>query len=754
MLRKPLASIILFIMAVCAPGASAQDVLETSSNVINILSEDPVGKSVVFAADLSSQTFKEDVASVSQILLTRGQQKFLLADLGTGVDLAATDGKFTSSFSFGNIITSGTATMTLAEAKAFLTTGPFTFDLLSDFASNPPIPKDLKIQKISPPDDRGNTFKIIANMADAVAILGTRQIFNIKVGSVSARFRDDGLRNDDKSGDLLFTASLKVTDAELKTFIDTNVAAAKMQGAAQTKFVGRSLVSVPVVPLDAAGLQAGRPVAAAALTPFVVNASNLPAIRDKSLMVRDLSVVQDVTRTYDPYPFTGAANPLPRGKEDGCWSFGKLIAGVAGVASPDQALSFTCDWVDTKLFAGASNTSSGDAAAGRTVSKTTFIRAWLRNSGAALPATGFPGDWKSKVKVSRFPVRLLAIVNRLDLRGNLAFGLSNVGEGRFVFCFVDSARNGAFGGSLDGYGSMTIILEYGLPLDNCDKVEAYAKGWFDLRNVAWGAAYNQKLENLTNQFTAQNAAPSKPNQSALNHLRTNDFLQSRKTQGSGHDWEIRDFILSSSGKLDHTWNLADSPEPGFIWNGPRSGTPLLKDLVAHVNALDAKNVFNPPIPSFLKAISAPMDVPNVQGKSNGTIWVGSSLKSETMIPAKRREFSLQSTCSGCHSAETNIKPFTHVRPRAYNTQAILSSFMVGPGSQTGVAGGPFGPISIATSKVMDPVAGASLPSKEFNEAFRRAIDLADLAINFTCDPNPGPTPIINTGTYPPLNNPH
>lgn len=724
----------------------AQDTLQVSSSVVRILSEDLENQTVVVAADLSADTFKEDIAAVSKLILTRGTQKISLEDSGLNGDAVAGDGIFTTVVPFGG--------KTATEIKTFLTTGPFVIETVSDFGANPPLPTELKLQKISPADDKGNTVKIIADMTSATTVLAGRKIFNVKVGSINARFRDDGLRNDDKPNDMQFTASMKSTPDQIRSFLTANASAAKLLGSNQTVFVGRSMVTIPVVAFNSAQFNAGLATPLKTLAPFVVDRKTLPPIRDKCLMVNDISVVEDPARTYDPFPFKQVPNPAPRGNPNGCWSFGKLIAAVAGKATPEEALSFTTDWVDNNLFSAAVNARSGDTCLERSISKKTFVRAWLKNSGAALPASGIPADWKSKVKVSGFPVRLTAIINRLDLRGSLAFGLSNVGEGRFVFCFVDSNLSGAYGASMDGFGSMTVILEYGLPLADCHALEAYANGWFNLRTQPWGTgtnSYNSKLQALTDQFTALNAAPAKQNGSALNHLRTSEFLQ-RKTNlptttynaavAAPHDWVIRDFKLADTGKLSHAWD-SEGPEPGFIWNGPKAGTPRLANLASFVNSAPFKGapktlLFDAGrVPDNLAAIYAPMDLPG------GTIWQGSSLATEkflqhrnTRLPSPqltdhqvRREFAM-TTCSGCHSAETRISPFTHVKPRAFNQAAMLSSFMVGSFPTTN---------PIDKSHVVDPAFPTDrLVDRDFNEAFRRALDLVDLVFNFKCEPTSDP----------------
>jgi hypothetical protein len=704
----------------------AQGTLQTSSEVIKIITEDAIQRRIVFTADLSAPDFEEDLSAVSQIIFTGSLGALRLDDLGVGGDEKPKDRKFTAAVTFD-------ANTTLAETRSRLTTGPFIFTLISDFGANPPLPKDLRVQKIVPPDEKGRNVRILADMTSAGDVLGDRKIFNVQVGDFSARFRDDGKFNDPKADDMIFTAAIKATDAEIQSFITTNATAAKLNKGTQTKFSGRSALTVAAPAFDTVTFNAGKPTLLNPLTPFVVTNANLPSLRDKSLMVKDLSVVEDLTRTYDPLPPT-------RGNENGVWSFGKLIAGIAGKSNPEDALQFTVNWVDTKLFSAASNSLSGDSCRERALARATFIRAWLTNSGVKLPPAGIPSDWRSKVKVSRFPVRLMAIINRLDLRGNLAFSLSNVGEGRFVFCFADSNKNGAFGGTVDGLGTMTFILEYGLPLKDCDSVEDYVKGWFMLKDQAWGAAFNQKLQALTDQFTARNAAPERQNGSALNHLRTTEFLQSAKMAPvNGRDWEIRDFELSS-GALEYTWNVSPGKEPGSIWNGPRS-VPLLRELVTFVNGIDFSKDFN--VPDKLRAIAAPMPVLNVQGRNNGLIWVGSSAKDEVMKPVHRREFSLQ-TCTGCHSAETRITPFVHVRPRSRGAMTSFSSFMVGPSPSANPT---------QMSLVVDPVAGTALPPKQFNDALRRAIDLADLFFNFKCESSDPFTPTGPIG-YRPLKNVH
>jgi hypothetical protein len=709
--------IVLLLTLLASVPLHALEQKTVTASVVSASEEDLVGRKLVLEADLSA--FAEDMAGISRVFLTKGNRRIELSDRGEGGDTTKGDLVYTAAnVRFVND--------SLEETRTLLTTGPFTFELLSDFDANPPIPDSINIQKLPAADELGNTVRITADMTSAAAIIGGAKVLNINTGETKIKFRDDGLRNDAKAGDLIFTASLKVSDTQAASFASTQAFFAKQQGNMKTVFSGRSSSQVRLNSLDFAAFSQGKPTPLVSITPFVVNATNLPAIRDKSLVVRDISVVEDLSRTYDPMRKV-------KGNPEGAWTFGKLMAGVAGVSSSEASLQFTIDWVDSKLFAAGSNVFSGDSTLERTKAKETFVKAWLTNSGVSFPKTpGIPTGWKtSALKMRAFPVRLLAIVNRLDLRGNLAHGFSNAGEGRFLFCFVDSNMNGAIGATATSLGTMTLIFEYGLPFQDCDSLERYVKSWWDLQKKPWGTAFNQSLEGITTQFTAAGAAPEKSNGSALNHLRTNEFLQST-------GWQIRDFLVAD-GKLDMTWNTESGMEPAAILNGP--GTAVgHSELVSFVNSLSFGSTPSiSPVPANLRAIVAPMP-PAKAGKLDGVLWRGSSANG--MTPVNRREFSML-TCTGCHTVETATF-FTHIKPRPLGLKSTLSSFLSGL-SETQ---------PMTFSQVSDPIAKAGLPSKKFNDILRRAIDLADLAHNFKCKPTDPLTPYPGLLQFRPISSSH
>ena len=116
--------------------------------------------------------------------------------------------------------------------------------------------------------------------------------------------------------------------------------------------------------------------------------------------------------------------------------------------------------------------------------------------------------------MTKAPFRLLAIVARLDLRQNAPFGGAG-GEGRFVFNLLDAAGNPT---------QYLLILEYGLDAADCNAVLNWANIWHTLGTHPFGPNYNAALQTVTDRFTTINSSPAKPNGSALNQARTDDFF--------------------------------------------------------------------------------------------------------------------------------------------------------------------------------------------------------------------------------------
>ena len=140
----------------------------------------------------------------------------------------------------------------------------------------------------------------------------------------------------------------------------------------------------------------------------------------------------------------------------------------------------------------------------------------------------WPRNVDGRIDIRRSPLRLLAIVNRFDLR-NLDQG--HAGEGRFVFGVL-----GPFGQPLE----FTVILEYMLPATTEAEVLEWAQGFHALSSHPFPSEeYNAALQALTERFTGRGAGPGRPNGSALLTLRTNEIALQLAVAATGVPAELR-----------------------------------------------------------------------------------------------------------------------------------------------------------------------------------------------------------------------
>jgi hypothetical protein len=399
-----------------------------------------------------------------------------------------------------------------------------------------------------------------------------------------------------------------------------------------------------------------------------------PVFWNKSLMITDLSVVEDPSRTFDPCTGTGTRM--------GAWTFGRLMSDVCnqpvtGIIPGDFARRWVRSWQKNQEI-------NFDTVTNREPE----ILAQVINDWEA--ASGGPAR---PLDLSIAPFRLLAIVNRVDLRGNPGYGVvnnddpcnpSNVGgEGRFVFCLIPDAFRGGRGGTLppSGYGTgggggstnsacddaqFTVIFEYGVPKRTCQEIKDYGTEWFNLSRMAFGPSFNAALQHATDQFAAAGADPArKPNQSALSQLRANELLR--------QPWEMREWRIFSNDS-DTGWlrEVTAKQTPSITHNfQPVVMEYVLANAIAvqhetHTVPLQWRTPGRPSVP-FLGG-SAPMS-------SETFFWDGPAPAGSSLPTDLRHKFSLN-TCNGCHAGETGT-PFTHVFPRVPGQQARLSDFLTG-----------------------------------------------------------------------------
>lgn len=428
----------------------------------------------------------------------------------------------------------------------------------------------------------------------------------------------------------------------------------------------------------------------------------------KSLVITHLDVVENDDRTFNPC--TGAGTPM------GPWTFGHLMTQMANQpVTGIHPSTFVRNWLNKWMSNQTVNTWT---VAQRQKIQTLVIDPWVAASGGP----------HRPLNLSIAPFKLLAIVNRVDLRNNTTYGGGNAGEGRFVFGVIDRTGTGGID-PYPGTGSrncretqFTVIFEYGIDRRGCD-IREWGRQWHRLRNHVLGSdAYNAALQAITDQFTAAGVAPHKPNGSALNQLRTNE-IELQLGVVNPPLWELREFKIGGEPPVN----------PGQLEEVTVKLTP---DLSLNRTALltDYVNLNTPSILTqthvvplffngqpFLGGSSlAPRD-PNLVVDVN-THWNNGRWPVITNRQA-RHLFSLN-TCNACHTGETNTR-FTHIKPVPFGTEADLSGFMNGINPDTLLR--PF--------EVVDPADGA--PTRKFNEFRRRRIDL-DMLIHSPCffDLNP------------------
>jgi hypothetical protein len=174
----------------------------------------------------------------------------------------------------------------------------------------------------------------------------------------------------------------------------------------------------------------------------------------RSLFITDIRVVEDPTRTFNPCTNTGT--PM------GAWTFGRLMKEMANTPRTGvNPSAFVRQWLDKWM--ADQTTANNWTAPKRQLIKQLVIDPWQAASGGP----GMPLDLK------KAPFRLLAIVNRVDLRSNSAYGGGSAGEGRFVFSVIDRrpiTRGGTYpggGGFGCGVTQFTVIIEYGIDRRGC-----------------------------------------------------------------------------------------------------------------------------------------------------------------------------------------------------------------------------------------------------------------------------------------------
>jgi hypothetical protein len=343
-----------------------------------------------------------------------------------------------------------------------------------------------------------------------------------------------------------------------------------------------------------------------------------------SLMITDLAVVND-----------------RRASHGGKWSFGYLMRAMANTrATGIVAEEFVRRWL--------AQWERDQSVNGFVVRKREDIQTVIE---------GWPKLGNGQLDLDRAPFRLLAVVNRLDLRNNLVLGVPRVGgggagEARFVFCLVDPQGLPQ---------NFTLNVEFGIKRRTFEDVRQWAKRWYDLKDLAMGSPeYLQTLEAITEEFAAPAADPEHPPAgSALAQLRTNEIAL-------GALWEMREFRLDVGGS-GYLRQVAVKQTPDISFE---HGQSLLDFLTRAKDDILGKRHAVP--------VEFPAGSPFLAGSALMRVnfrWTLPDAAPPDMEEV-RRVFALH-TCNGCHFAETNTQ-FVHVVPRRTNEAARLSLFLRTP----------------------------------------------------------------------------
>jgi hypothetical protein len=585
----------------------------------------------------------------------------------------------------------------------------------ADLRAPLPPPSEVLIQKTSAFPERGNVLVMVRLSSQQLAAKqadGTRAFITLGDLGHQVILRDDGQQGDATSGDGVFTGIGMIHDADLQARAQADQAALQAGAGSIPRFTGRSISGQKLqTAFDYAGFQAGKAVRfdravvrlSSAPSPtlassrgFVkaVNSTNPPSqFAERVLMIRDVGVVTDPGRTIDPC--TGFGNP------NGVWTFGHLMTEMANqTASGIDPSLFTENWLKNWVI----NQNINSFPVPSRPQMQAIIDQWRADSGGG------------RLDLAKAPLRLLAIVNRVDLRRTTAGGggystnvsgnFLDAGEARFVFGFVlkpgwrlQGGYSSADAPRIHSNGCQalpfSVIFEYRVPKCHCEAVVEWAQRWVDLNNFVPGTPdYNDRLERLTEQFVRANANPTRPNGSAIGQVRTNEIA----LQGP---WQLREFQPTQ-----FPWSLLNETTTADTADDSFNNTPLFANwILTQIAPALTGPPWDQPVPAVPLFFGGNFLGARPEAPGPGFFWNAPGLNLAIAQQNWARHRASLNSCNGCHTGETNTI-FVHVDPSTPGLPAALSGFLTG-------------------NNVPDPAFGN--PIRAFNDLARREIDIQQLA---------------------------
>jgi hypothetical protein len=407
---------------------------------------------------------------------------------------------------------------------------------------------------------------------------------------------------------------------------------------------------------------------------------------DKELLITNTAVVDDPCRTVFDNPLCNAPTFLTI---NGKWGFWYLMSEMAGTNNVSR---FVLKWLET--FEANNVIVNGQILEARTKIRNLVIDPWRQKSGCT---TGLKYDdpgGACKLNPTLAPFRLLAIVNRVDLRtggagnvgqhGHVSTG-GDAGEGRFVFGFTNVPTDVNSVASAAPLSEATIIFEYKIPTAH-RAAKQWALDWRDLgTSTSFDASYKSKLQTITDRFVKSGVIPGNPNKgNAINRVRSNEKTFDPHPLNSQKVWSMREFELNclpgtscgTNKKFILNTTTAQTP-PHDIINDPtnaRNETSDLDDFLTNNQAdiLTGKHVVPASINNilFLAGDSRSPSLPKIiqWNRTDPNAYLDGE------VCTARRLYAF-STCNGCHYLETDNTGNLHIKNRSTGNASVLSDFM-------------------------------------------------------------------------------
>jgi hypothetical protein len=334
---------------------------------------------------------------------------------------------------------------------------------------------------------------------------------------------------------------------------------------------------------------------------------------ENELLITDLRVVGDA-----------------RARNNGPWSFGGIMKAMAGNHDEQRFVrGFVESWMQNQDVEGVTVNA-------RPRIQELVLTPWKLRSP------------EGTYDLASAPFELLAIVYRVDLRRQNNTG-DGAGEGRFVYGVRDGSEH---------MMPFTVIAEFGLPTNGGKTARDWANDWHALGNLDLGSAeYNQKLEQITNQFASRSARAGMVPGTSLNQLRTNEIALDLNT---GHPpiWELREFHIESDGYLHPA-------RPALTPMNDMNGTDTLSRYVKQNARAIEQGTQKLPV----KFKGTPFSAGSSAVPTNSFTWNVPDVSTELQDSFSRQ------TCNGCHAGNTGTR-FLHIGADPAGGPAKLSNFLV------------------------------------------------------------------------------